>query len=173
MRVTLSAVAAQSARGEAQRHGIPTELWVRLAVDAARHVSYLADEAGLGIDELHAEMDQAACRRWVTQTLHAAATHAYARRLRAGVDRPYGPAACSLTLMLPDQLMTAWTSEAARCALSLSRWIEEMIPCSPRGAPLWDAAAAERGLSLGEWILRRALGLPRERCSTSHSLHAD
>jgi hypothetical protein len=110
---------------------------------------------------LIAELDRRA-ERFASPVTAAAASKqiAYAQALRRGEAQisaapPFG----SMTVLLPDTIRTAWAGAASCKGMSMDDWIEAQLASAPRQAHLWEAASAEVGRTLAEWVYALALAL--------------
>ena len=70
-----------------------------------------------------------------------------------------------VTILLPDSLAAGWSTAANAFGQTLAVWADRMIFAAPAGVVHWEAAAANAGDSLGEWILTAAL-----RCAPTEPL---
>jgi hypothetical protein len=61
-----------------------------------------------------------------------------------------------MTALIPYQAITAWRRDAIEEAQPFEEWAAERLRLLPRDRSLWEAAAAERGETLGEWVLLHA-----------------
>jgi hypothetical protein len=163
IRLAPGALRALQAGARAAR--VPAPLWSRCAVDAARLLEETAKLLALTRLELIAELDRRAERIASPVTPAAASKQiAYARALRRG-EAPVSatPLFGSLTVLLPDTIRTAWACAASRTGMSMDHWIETELASAPRQAHLWEAASAEAGQTLAEWVYALALALATRR----------
>jgi hypothetical protein len=172
-RLDLPDPVARDVARSASKLRIPVVLWVRLATEAARHVEDVAQALGLGPDEISHWLDQAAqSRRRHPTTLAARHLAAYAGYLRDGdPSLPPPSAETGLHLLVPDALVAAWSLDASRSGADLTSWVVERITNAPDSAVAWEAAAADAGATLGEWIWREAVSVraPAARSADSCS----
>lgn len=134
---------------------IPLGLWLTIAIEAKRILRSLEMT---GSTELEARLDRAARLRVDTAVCRAPARglRAYADALRAGAISN-GEQATGLIVLTPPQAMsTAWEQDARRAGLPLGPWLACEAESELADRVAWEAAAAERGQSLAEWILRSA-----------------
>ena len=148
-----SAVRSTAAQAAVARR-LPIELWIRLAVDGWRHANYAAAATDVSLDQLADWCDQRAAGAdqpplVVTGRLH----QAYARLIDEG-DATATPrrATSRIHLLLPDVVLSGWSVGAAAAGVDLSTYVSRALEQAPDGVASWEAAAAARGLSLGEWI---------------------
>jgi hypothetical protein len=59
-------------------------------------------------------------------------------------------------LPVPYHSASAWRLAASAAAESVDLWSETLLAALPRHRSLWEAAAAEVGQTLGEWITVQA-----------------
>jgi hypothetical protein len=157
-RIELRLPPAAIARIAAQSR-IPPGLWLTIAIEAKRVLGAYPPDAG---SDLEARLDEAASGR-----IDAAVSRAPARALRAYADAlrcgsgtetqdPEG-----LIVLTPSQAMsTAWEDHGRRRGAPLGRWLAEEAVSVLVGRVEWEAAAAERGQSLAEWIYLSAGRVP-------------
>jgi hypothetical protein len=173
-RLDLPEQVAQDAARRASNTRVPLVLWVRLATEAARHLEDVALALSLGRDEISHWLDQAAQpRRRHATTLTARHLAAYARYLRDGdPSLPPPSAETALHLLVPDVVVAAWSLGAARSGSDLTAWVADRITNAPAGAVEWEAAAADTGATLGEWIWREAVSLKAPAARSADSCSA-
>lgn len=157
--IRLSSEAFHVAIEAADAASLPVALWVRIAVECARHLEEL-NELGGSIPALHGALDELAYSAPAHQvgSLRTHRQRIYAQALRRG--EPSSRRAISesrLTLLLPDTSLAAWSQCAAIAGLDLDRWCDRLVHAAPERAHTWEAAAAEAGRSLGEWVYAMAL----------------
>jgi hypothetical protein len=144
----------------AARAGLPLTLWVRIAVEASRVRDDLARLTSETPQIIEAGLD--AVTGGPLPAAHGCAelSH-YARALRsAPSERPAENRSADCQPMVPDTIKAAWTLEAARAARTLDGWIASRLDHAPSGATAWEAEAASRGLSIGEWAYNCWLAAP-------------
>lgn len=163
IRIALSEPSSVQVHERASDSGLPLDLWARLAIEGSRQVERTVDLAEIERCAFAAELDEraAAARHGAISTL-ACGLRGYARLLRAAAPVHFD---CQpqrkLTLLIPDQLAVGWASAANAAGMAFDVWSSEMILVAPAGIVTWEAAAAEAGDSLGEWILAAALARSR------------
>jgi hypothetical protein len=149
--VELSAEAAQRAEAEAAA-GVPAELWLRIATETARHVDAVAVTVRLDPTEVFVLLADAAATSDSPVPIEARRHRAYAAYLRKPRARRRRPARLRFELALPDQMLAGWSIDAARLGETLAEYVSVRAVRAPDDAVALEAAAAERGYSLGEWI---------------------
>jgi len=147
---------AEWARRAADRAGVPVELYVRVAVEAARHVRGLRAIPGT---DLFRALDGAARRRHPLQAIDGAPLFAYAAAIRRGGAA--GPATSAtrdsvVSVAVTQEMVTAWSIAAAESGTTRERLAQELIGEAAGDVMAWEATAAERGSTLGEWIYETA-----------------
>jgi hypothetical protein len=65
--------------------------------------------------------------------------------------------------MTDDTMLAGWTRAAGATNCSLDDWAEQQLRLAPQDPHLWEAAAAEAGRALGEWVYASTLALFRPR----------
>jgi hypothetical protein len=131
------------------------EIWAAWVIESERLLAVLADRG-----ELAEELDRLAARAPASTPGGAVRLREYAAQLRIRSAAPRSAAASGegegLVVLVPDASRTAWRRAAIEADLTLDAWVTERLRELPRGRALWEAAAAERGESLAEWILAQA-----------------
>lgn len=160
--VELGAEAAARTASEVERTGVPTPLWLRLAVEAARHVFAAAARGGISPEQIIGSLDEAAAGSAGSVRAVQSRRHCeYARLLRTASSRRRDWVMPSryVEVAAPDALLTAWALEAAQVAVDLSEFVSARVVEAPLECVTWEAAAAEEGRSLAEWIYAQTLAL--------------
>jgi hypothetical protein len=157
-RDTVSAVEAA-----ASADGVPSELWAVIAVESERALRTAAAATGVARNRLEAALNDAAAHPLtVTAAGHGRRLAGYARALRRGdANTPTG-AARGLTIIVAYHTLFAWELEAAHTGASVESWAAALLAVMPQGRLQWEAAAAEAGQTLGEWVALQATR--RARC---------
>jgi hypothetical protein len=155
---------ATVAEERAARAGIPTELWLRLGVEAVRHIDLLAELLNVERREVVAALDAGADVWSAVAPLETRRQRAYAQHLRAASPRPASrPARTPYSLAIPDMIVSAWSVAATTAGETISEYVAARVDDAPDGLARWEAAAAELGRSLGEWIYVEGLRSLRPR----------
>lgn len=162
--------ALNSARAYATEAGIPLALWLTIAVEAERALQTAAAATGVDADIVAGAADRVAKHphRYDIPPPHARRLASYAEALRTGV--PGGAAATSgspVALRVSHLAAAAWSLDAARMGTPLDSWIAAM-PLAP-GREFWEAAAADGGIQLSEWLLLQAARLARSTSAVPHA----
>jgi hypothetical protein len=134
--------------------GQPDEIVVRCLVDAARHLKQIGAAFGTPHAALERQLDEVANAPSPPAVgISAHRLQAYARALRA-TNRAAARVAVEprMVLRIPDTLLAGWTCAATAARQPLDHWISDALIAGPGSAIAWEASAAERGLSLGEWM---------------------
>ncbi len=123
--------------------GLPVGLWAALAVESERA---RGDADAAWLDE--------AAREPAPPAPYPTRLTAYAAALRAA--RPHDPVRAPIAMPVAYHTLLAWSQAAEG---SLLAWICALLERMPRRRHLWEAAAAERGQTLAEWVaIRTAAG---------------
>lgn len=165
VRIQLTLEALSRALEASVREGLSESLWVRIAVESQRQIERVRPLLGLGAAKLIEALDRAAARRSEITTLAAAPLAEYSRALAAPTSPSRGTAAVDgeFVLHLPDELLAAWSREAAAKQQPLGKWASEAVLAAPDGVAAWERAAARECCYLAEWILLEAASA--NRCS--------
>jgi hypothetical protein len=123
--------------------GLPVGLWAALAVESER---VRGDADADTLDEAALEIGPPA--PYPTRLTD------YAAALRAA--RPHRPVRAPIVMPVAYHTLLAWSHAADG---SLLTWVCGLLERMPRRRHLWEAAAAERGQTLAEWVaIRTAAG---------------
>ena len=120
--------------------GLPVGLWAAIAVEAERA---RGDADAAALDE--------AAREAAPPAPYPTRLTEYAAALRAA--RQHRPVRAPIVMPVPYHTLLAWSHAAEG---SLLAWICALLERMPRRRHLWEAAAAERGQTLAEWVAIRA-----------------
>lgn len=145
---------AQIAR-QAAGHGIPVELWGRIAVEAARVRDDIAMVCARPRSRVEAHLNMA-CKRRPPLPPGAGELGLYVLLLLARAPRQREPLAGrdTIGLMVPDTVRCAWLSAAAAAGLTLAEWVAARLRDAPGAAVEWEIASAAWGRDIGEWGYR-------------------
>jgi hypothetical protein len=147
----------------AREAALPTELWVRIAVEASRLASEISSLTSRPHREVVAQLDLAASKSaGKTHALGASELRRYAVELCQG--HPTAEASDVLGLRLPEEISGAWNAAASKVRLEMPRWMATALEKAPPECVAWEVAAADTSRSLGEWAYASWL-----RASTSAS----
>lgn len=133
----------------ANEEALPTELWVRIAVEASRLTDEIATLTTRPHQEVIRRLDIAASAPEDMQTLSGSELRRYAAELRH--DHTAVDADDVLALRLPEEISGAWGKAATAARIDMPRWIATAISAAPKECVAWEAAAASTCRSLGEW----------------------
>jgi len=156
--VEVSRSLVEDVRQRAAQEGLKPETWAGLVIESERALRLVASPRGQLLEHLNA----CACRPKVATPGGAKRLTEFARALRLApghspaLVRTLQSAAGRLLVLAPYCSMTSWRWAAIDANLSLEEWVTAMLAEVPTGRPLWEAAAAERGETLAEWILAQA-----------------
>jgi hypothetical protein len=160
--VELARNAVQRAVRSAAVAEIPLALWLRAAVEASRQLGRVAAALGCPRDIVAADLREAAAA--LPQNLNVLRCRRqldYAAQIRAGNRTAGSDAAGRVEILAPDQLLAAWSLDAAEAGEGLADFVTRHVLQAPAEPELWEAAAAEAMMSLGEWVYSRALAATR------------
>lgn len=147
--------------------GIPSGLWLRVGVDAVRHLRAASALSGLEVSELGHVLDEHADHGGGSRSAAALAgreLYAYARALARGSTQA-SSMDTTIAVDVTDEIATSWALAAADANESLEAWVEAAVERVPPGAIGWEIAAANTGATLGEWIYAAALRWARTTAS--------
>ena len=144
------------ARAGAAASGVPIGLWLRIAVESARHLRAVVMRTRITRSALTSCLDAATESRQSRITATAYEHLAYARLLRRGGHQNPSRGEVA-TVFLSDQMHAGWLLAAALSGESPSIWAAALLTEVPTRCVEWEAASAAAGSSLGEWILYSAL----------------
>lgn len=133
----------------AREEALPTELWVRIAVEASRLTDEISNLTDHSRQKVISRLDIAALAPENTQTLSGSELRRYAAELRlrhTTVDPDD-----VLALRLPEEISGAWGKAASEDRVDMPHWIANAIRSAPKECVTWEAAAASTCRSLGEW----------------------
>ena len=141
---------------QATQAALPTELWVRIAVEASRLASEISSLTARPRGEVIADLDGAAeLSEHGSESLAAPELRRYAAQLRMG----HASAAPGelLALRLPEEISGAWSAAAGESRLELPRWLAQALSQAPQNCVSREYAAAAECRSLGEWTYAASL----------------
>jgi hypothetical protein len=134
----------------AREAALPTELWVRIAVESSRLASEISSLAGHPRHRVIDQLDLAATSPLdEVQNPVASELRRYAAELCKG--HPSAKAGEVLALRLPEEISGAWKTAAGEARLEMPHWIAAALENSPPECVAWEIAAAATFRSLGEW----------------------
>jgi hypothetical protein len=137
---------------------LPLPLWVLIAIESERAL-HAAASSELGRSELAARLDWVA-RMPPSDVSRETRLRAWAVVLRCPTDPPRDVAPApgvAIDLLVPYHTLFAWKLAADRAEVPLLEWARSRLASASRGRALWEAAAAETGCTLGEWVALSAL----------------
>ncbi len=131
---------------------VPAELWLRLAVEAARLTDEIAAHSGRTRQSVQGVLDTAAAETSgdaTNETLRTDALARYAALLRT--RHPAGPISRLVPMRLPEEMSGGWRRAAIHAGVTFERWVAERVEAAPTGCVAWEIAAAECCQTLAEW----------------------
>jgi hypothetical protein len=149
---------ASAAAANAVHDRLPLPLWVLIAIESERALQAAASSE-LARTRLAARLDWIA-RMPTTDASRETRLRAWAVVLRCPPDPPrdVAPApSVAIGLLVPYHTLFAWEFAADRAGVPLFEWARSRLASAGQGRALWEAAAAETGSTLGEWIALSAL----------------
>jgi hypothetical protein len=156
--LTLGAPIAEAVAEAARADALPCGLWAGIAIESERALRASADAHGVLPAQLERRLDalsaQAGCP---FPGPHGRRLLAYARAIRRGLPGPpHRVAEESLVVTVAYHTLLAWDRQAASEQLDTRSWAEALLAYVPVGRVSWEAAAAEAGETLGEWVALQA-----------------
>ncbi len=145
---------AERACRRAAAEGLPPPLWAVIAIESQRALrAACPDESS---DAIASRLDWVA-RRPPRQVRRATRLAAYAAVLRCP-PRTVQPVqvASELPLLVPYHTSLAWEIAAEDDEIALNDWALVQLAAAGTRRPLWEAASAEAGQMLAEWIALHA-----------------
>jgi hypothetical protein len=127
---------------------LPTGLLAVIAIESERSLRRAAgnhDAAALA-----RRLDWAARR--AVRPVRGSQLGAYAAALRRAEATPTAPRGRRLELLVPYHTLLAWEMAADVIGMGLETWACAHLATARAGRKLWEAAAAERGQMLAEWV---------------------
>ena len=149
---------AEEVRQSAAREGLPPEAWAGFVIESERVLHFLGGPREQFLERL----DTCAHRQGMAIPGGAQRLAEFAKALRATPARDPGrvrrlqTTVGRLPVLAPYRSISAWRGAAIEARQSMDEWAAAMLAVVPTGRPLWEAAAAERGETLAEWIFAQA-----------------
>jgi hypothetical protein len=145
---------AERACHMAAAEGLPLPLWVVIAIESQRALRAARPDESPGA--VASRLDWAA-RRPPRQVRRATRLAAYAAVLRCP-PRTVQPmrVASELPLLVPYHTFLAWEIAAEDDEVALNDWALAQLAAAGTRRPLWEAASAEAGQMLAEWVALQA-----------------
>ena len=152
-----SAIAISAA---AVAEGVPRSLWAGIAIESERAFRAVVAITESRPHDLEAALDEASAEQHpITFALKRKRLIAYACQLRErGAGRSDGALSC-LSVPVGYHTFAAWEIEASQAGKVVEAWALELLLVLPTGRTQWEAAAAESGQTLAEWIAFQAARL--------------
>jgi hypothetical protein len=154
---------AEAASRVAIEEGLSIPVWIGFVVESERAVEQACSDKR-EIDELRGCLDRMA--RASSPPIPGGATRLaeFGKALRNVGETPPQRSAARLDLRtaakisarVPYQVVTAWRLAAIESGQPVDAWAIDHLRRLPRGRFRWEAAAAERGETLAEWVLVQA-----------------
>lgn len=148
----LSEARVADLRRRARERGIPGRVLLRLDVESARQLLRAERLSGIDRRAIAKRLDALSVERPAITTIAQGPLWGYASALRRGGGQTMGlPAA--LELPVSAEQAAGWSAECNQAGLSLDDWVDVMLDAAPANAERWEAAAAETGRYLADWVL--------------------
>lgn len=138
-----------------QTDGLPPPLWAVIAIESERALG-AATRPGESDAVLARRLDWTA-RRTTPNPRRRTQLAAYAAALRRppATAQP-APVTTPLALLVPYHTLLAWEIAGDQDSVSLADWARARLATVEMGRCLWEAAAADAGQMLAEWVALRA-----------------
>lgn len=171
VRLTLARDTSSSLSRACAIEGLPAGPWATLVIESARSLRSASALTGIDAAQLAVELDAVAeapqCDR--APTGPGRRLIAYARALRAASSRQEKPVASPMVLPVSYVTIVAWQRAAAASQCSVSDWAARLLANLPAGRMAWEAAAAEMGQTMCEWVLAQAASRLSSSSAPAHS----
>jgi hypothetical protein len=156
--LTLKAPIAEAVAEAAHAEALPRGLWAGIAIESERALRVSAANHGVRVAHLQRCLDalsvQAGCP---LPGGHGRRLLAYARAIRCGVTGlPDRLAEESLAVTVAYHTLLAWDREATSEHMDTRSWAQAVLAAVPVGRASWEAAAAQSGQTLAEWVALQA-----------------
>jgi hypothetical protein len=157
LELALDADHAGAVEAAASAEGIPSELWAAIAIESERALRSAAAATGTTSHHLQGALNDAAVHPpTVTTAQRGRRLAGYARALRTGARATPSGAAPGLVVVVPYHTLLAWELGAAHAGAAVEWWACALLGVMPQGRTQWEAAAAEAGQTLSEWVALQA-----------------
>jgi hypothetical protein len=138
---------------------LPAELWLRISVEAERHLNRAVLLSGVDRARL---IERITDSTTVTNSASPMSGHRhrlYAKAIReAAKQRGTGVVVeREISVRIPEELLAAWSYQSVVENRSLDEWVSDHLVNSVSGTWAWEATAADNGQSLAELIYSVAL----------------
>jgi hypothetical protein len=171
VRVSLEADTLGSLSCVCATEGLGPEPWAALVIESARSLLFACASMDVDADQLVVKLDVAAeaprCDR--VPAGPGSRLIAYSRALRAAPARAAEPARSPIVLPVPYMAIVAWQRAAAAFGCGVDEWGAGMLAGLPAGRAAWEAAAAEEGQTMCEWVLAQAASCCSRSSAAAHS----
>ena len=147
---------ARAVAGAAEADGVPVELWAGITIESERALRATSQDFGVDRKELEALLATAAKEHVPIVLAHGRRLAAYSRALRRQSLGAASGMQVTMTALVPYHSLVAWETQAGRAGERLEVWASGLLDAIPSGRVIWEATAAQRGQTLGEWIVVQA-----------------
>jgi uncharacterized protein (DUF1778 family) len=142
----------------AAKVGVPSQLWLTVAIEAARSLLQIAATVEVQPVDFAQALDEGAATLGPVQDGEAQSRlTAYARALLSAEPRSGARRIGRLSVRPALAVSVKWSAAAARSHQGLDSWLEDQAVQVKDARLNWEAAAASRGESLTEWMAQAAL----------------
>lgn len=153
----LSADQAHAVETAAAAEGLPAGLWAAIVVESERALRAAAEALDSTHRAVEAALDATAAQCVTAMPgQRARRLAAYARALRRAAPRTPRSVRGRLDVTVTYHTLVAWERDAASAGVALPAWVMGLLIVMPPGRPRWEAAAADAGQTLGEWVTLQA-----------------
>jgi hypothetical protein len=155
--VPLDAKTTARVEGSAARCGVTIQLWAQVAIEARRALAEISDALGADPETTVGALDCAAVHASAPELARRSELVTYARGLRGATPRRARDVrGGALPLSVPTHMLLAWRTAATTTHETVEAWAARCLSASHRAPLAWEAASADSGLSLGEWVAVQA-----------------
>jgi len=146
--LSLDYAVAETCAIAAAREGLPTALWAVIAIESERAFRLVCDDTDVATARPRLN---ALARTRRHSSAHGTRLGAYAAALRLA-NKKVPVVEHSLRLLVPYHSLLSWRIAARDSGRALQDWATGILTHPPSGRGLWEAAAAEQGSTVAEWI---------------------
>jgi hypothetical protein len=144
---------AEAVERAAAADGLPTSFWASIVIESERALTTVSDDLGFDNDTLAKGLDAAACRpRFASPAYRGRRLVRYALALRHRAPRRATLPKLRLSLAVAQHTLIAWELTAQTESRLVADWARDRVAATPGRRALWEAAAAESGQTLAEWV---------------------
>jgi len=157
LELTLEAPLAEAVAAAASGEALPRELWAGIAIESERALHAAAAAHDVAPERLQRRLDAiSAGASCPLPGRHGRRLLDYARALRRGAPALPHPAPGPLRVTVAYHTLLAWDRQAGSERIDTESWAQGMLAALPAGRASWEAAAAQAGQTLSEWVCLQA-----------------